>query len=174
MCGDDIETHAVEQFAEFDRRFLVALAHAQQRRALPWQDDTGSELGLGIGFTERPADTHNLTGRFHFRPKYRIAARELDEREDGFLDRKIFWHALISVTLFRQCLTNHDFRRDFCERHSSRLGDKWRRAGGARIDFQQVHDIALDRELRIHQTQYLETFGKLDDLRLQFLLHLRG
>ena len=46
----------------------------------------GCELALEVGKAAVAIDAHDFAGRLHFRRKRDVHTRELDEREDGFLD----------------------------------------------------------------------------------------
>ena len=46
----------------------------------------GSQLALEVGKAAVAIDAHDFAGRLHFRRKRDVHTRELDERENGFLD----------------------------------------------------------------------------------------
>src|SRR5690606_32777896 len=85
----DVEAALEQNLTQFDRRGLVPIADADERRSTPWEHHPRCELRLRVCFAERLARSHHLPRRLHLRAEYRIGLGKLHEGEYGFFDGKV-------------------------------------------------------------------------------------
>ena len=131
----------------------------------------GGQLRLDEGFAEAVAHAHDFAGRLHFRSQDGVHARELDEREHGFLDREVRRHDFLGDTLVGQLAAGRA-RGDLGQLQAGGLGHVGHRARGARVHFQHVDVAALDRELHVHQAVDVQGLGHHRGLALDLGDHV--
>ncbi|MCY1537180.1 hypothetical protein D9M68_726680 [compost metagenome] len=151
---------------------LVLVLHADEHRAGIRQAHARGQLRLDEGFAEAHAHAHHFTGRLHFRTQDGVHARELHEREHGFLDREIRRHDFLGDALGSQRLAGHGARGDLGQLQAGGLGHVRHRARGARVHFQHVDVAALDRELHVHQAAHVQGLGHHRGLALDLGDHV--
>ena len=74
---------------ERDCLLLVFVLERDEDVALARDLVARCQLALEVGKTAVAIDAHDFAGGFHFRRKRDVDTRELDEREDGFLDAHV-------------------------------------------------------------------------------------
>ena len=113
---DDLETHLDKFARHIDSLGPIGLLDADKGRARRRQARASRKLALDESLGEGLADPHHLARGLHLRAEDRIDARELVERENGFLDRVVRRHDLVGHPLGSQALTRHAARCDLRER----------------------------------------------------------
>ncbi len=134
----------------------------------------GTQLRLGIGLGKAAAHPHNLTGRAHLWPQQRVNSRELGERQYHLFHRVVGRDDLFGKALFLQRLTGHHAGGNLGQRGTGRLGDERHGTGGARVHFDEIDFIALDRKLHVHQADNAELQRQLAHLLADLVLNLLG
>ena len=148
--GQHGKAHIAQTLGDVYRTCLVFTTHADEYLARRWQLYPRCQLRFYKGFGKRVAHAHYFAGGFHFRPKYDIHTRELDERKHRFFDRIIWRNDLFSHALLLQRLAHHAARRHFGQRNAGGLGYEGHGARRAGIHFQHIYRLILNGELHIH------------------------
>ena len=133
----------------------------------------GRQLAFDEGFRKGFADAHHLAGRLHLRAKNGIDPREFVERENGFLDRKIRGDHLMHDALFGQRSARHATRGNLGQRQPRCLGNERHGTRSARVDFEHINRFALNGELDVHQSAYIQPLGHQLGLTAQLILDFR-
>src|SRR5699024_4420451 len=123
----------------------------------------GGELRFDESFSEATPHPHHFASGLHFGAKNRIDPRKLHKWEDCFFDRVILRHDLAHHTLTGKTLPRHTAGGDLGQRQAASLGDERHGTRGARVYLQYIHGrivaLALNSELYVHQTTYVEPLG---------------
>ena len=90
----------------------------------------------------------------HLRTQNWIDARKLREREDGRFDVEAIDCQICGQVKVFQLATGHYESADTCERNAGRFGNERHGARRARIYFEHVDAVILDRELNVHQAYH--------------------
>ena len=151
---------------------LVAFLHRYKNCARQWNAHAGPQLAFREGHVEGLVEAHDFASRTHFRPEQNIDTGEAVEGEHSFFHRHMIELLRLQFEI-RNLLARHHPRRDLGHRFANHLGNEGHGARGAWIDFEDIDNIILHRELHIHQAHDLEGEGELAGLRLQFRNHLR-
>src|ERR1700683_113775 len=178
--GRDAESGGGEIFYDGADMFFVVVVDADENDARKRQPLTSGQLRLGERQAEGRRDAHDLAGGAHFGAENRIDAPEFAKRKDGRLDGveiadgELFDSVELDDRQMQvpQLATGHQPRRAFRERNASGLANVGNRARGARVDFEDVDRVVLNRVLDIHQADDVqgarETNGVVADLREDF------
>ena len=102
----------------------------------------------------RPA--HHLAGRLHLGPENRVDAREPHEREHRALHEHAGDLDVLGQPELGERPAGHHLGGDLRQRHAGGLRQVRHRARRARIHFEHVHDVVLDRVLHVHQADHLQ------------------
>src|SRR5471032_1964206 len=158
--------------------WLVRRFHADEDLARFRQVHASAQLRLHKRFAESLAYAHHFAGRFHFRSQDGVHARELDEREHSFLDAEVRRHDFFRDALRRQRLADHAAGGNLGQLQTGGFRDERHGTRSARIHFQHVDDIFailfLDRELYVHQANYVQALGHQRSLAFQFFYRFSG
>ena len=84
--GVNLVAHVHEALDERHGLLLVFVLEGDEDVAFARDLVAGCELALEVGKAAVAIDAHDFAGGLHFRRKRDVHARELDERENGFLD----------------------------------------------------------------------------------------
>src|SRR5215510_7006385 len=167
----DREAQVDEPPRQRRHRALVARADRDEDLAEGRHRQTGRNLRLEIGLAEVVIEAHYLARGFHLRPQDRVDARELDEREDRFLDRDVWQVAPVPGHPGLERLAEGGARCDLGERQPDRLGDERDGPGGTRIHLEDVDRVVADRELDVDEADHAEGLRESAGLAAQ-RLHL--
>ena len=92
------------------------------------------QLALEVGKAAVAIEAHDFAGGLHFRRKRDVDSRELDEREDGFLDAYVRHVDFFGEANLFEGFAEHAAACVTCKRDADGLGHERHRAGGARSD----------------------------------------
>ena len=119
---------------ERDGLLLVFVLERDEDVALARDLVARCQLALEVGKTAVAIDAHDFAGRLHFRRKRDVDARELDEREDGFLDAHVRHMDFFGEADLFEGFAEHAAACITCKRNTDGLGNERHGAGGARND----------------------------------------
>ena len=118
--GVNLVAHVHEALDERHCLLFVFVLEGDEDVAFARDLVAGSQLALEVGEAAVAIDAHDFAGRLHFRRKRDVDARELDEREDGFLDAHVR-----HVDFFGEA----DLFEGFAQHAAARVAGKWRPFG---------------------------------------------
>ena len=116
----NLVAHVHEALDERHCLLLVFVLEGDEDVAFGRDLVAGGQLALEVGEAAVAIDAHDFAGRLHFRRKRDVHARELDEREDGFLDAHVR-----HVDFFGEA----DLFEGFAEHATAGVTGKWRPFG---------------------------------------------
>ena len=154
--GVNLVAHIDKALDERHCLLLVFILEGDEDVAFARDLVAGCELALEVGKAAVAIDAHDFAGRLHFRRKRDVYTRELDEREDGFLDAHVRHVDFFGEADLFEGFAEHAAARVACERYADGLGDKRHRAGSARVHFDHVEFAILHGELHVHEADHVE------------------
>ncbi|MPM37476.1 hypothetical protein SDC9_84093 [bioreactor metagenome] len=117
-------------------------------------------------------EAHDFAGGLHFRAEHDIDPREFDEREDRFLDCGIRNPRFAGEAEFVERTAGHAPRRKAGQRHADGLAHERHRPRRARVDFDDIDFVVLNRKLDIHQSDHMEFGGQFGGVNPHLVLKL--
>ena len=163
---------------ERDCLLLVFVLERHEDVALARDLVAGCELALEVSKTAVAIDAHDFAGGLHFRRKRDVDTRELDEREDCFLDAHVRHVDFFGKADLFESFAEHATARVTGQRDADGLGYERHRTGGARVHFDHVEFAILHGELHVHEAadvEFLREFlGVGANLVLDFLGERHG
>ena len=152
--GHQFETELVQLAGHLHGARLIHFPHRNKRCTSARNTLAGTQRRLTISLCKGSANTHDFTGRLHFRAEDWIHLLKLGKREDGFFDVEIGRHDFPGKVLLRQTFASHATGSDLGQRHTDALGHKGYSTRCAWINLQHVDLTILHCKLHIHQTDY--------------------
>ena len=154
--GVNLVAHVHEALDERHCLLLVFILEGDEDVAFGRNLVAGGQLALEVGEAAVAIDAHDFAGRLHFRRKRDVDARELDEREDGFLDAHVRHVDFFGEADLFEGFAEHAAARVAGQRDADGLGNERHRTGSARVHFDHVEFAILDGELHVHETANVE------------------
>ena len=152
----DVVAHVHEALDERHGLLLVFVLEGDEDVAFARDLVAGSQLALEVGEAAVAIDAHDFAGGLHFRRKRDVHTRELDEREDGFLDAHVRHVDFFGEADLFEGFAEHAAARVAGERNADGLGNERHGARCTRVHFDHVEFAILDGELHVHETANVE------------------
>ena len=132
--GVNLVAHVHEALDERNSLLLVFVLERDEDVALARDLVARCQLALEVGKAAVAIEAHDFAGGLHFRRKRDVDARELDEREDGFLDAHVRHVDFFGETDLFEGFAEHAAASVAGKRDADGLGDERHSAGSARSD----------------------------------------
>src|SRR5712691_11025628 len=158
--GHEREAHLRQPLGDLEHRALVPVLHGEEHLAGGGQGRVGRDLRLDVGLAEIAIDAHDLARGFHFGAEEDVDPGELDEREDGLLDREVGDLALLREAELPQRSPQHDLGGELGQGHADGLGDERHGARGARVHLEDVDRLVLDGKLDVEKPDHPQLLGE--------------
>ena len=122
--GVNLVAHVYEALDERNGLLLVFVLERDENVAFARHLVAGSQLALEVGKAAVAIEAHDFAGGFHFRRKRDVHARELDEREYGFLDAHVRHVDFFGEADLFEGFAEHAAACVACKRDADGLGDE--------------------------------------------------
>ena len=107
LGADEPVTHFSQRSSHGNHLRLVTVGHGNENRSLLRKRAVRRQLALGEGRGKAVVDSHDLARRTHLRTEHNVHARELVERKDALLHRKMMGRLLLDEAQFIERPADH-------------------------------------------------------------------
>ncbi len=115
------ESQPNEGARDVEHSRLIGILDADKHPARFGEPDAGAKLRFEKRLGKRVTHSHDLAGRLHLRPQYRVDPGKLDERKHRLLDREIRGPDFARDVLTGERLTHHAAGGDLGQSPARRL-----------------------------------------------------